>query len=115
MLAHDATRAKVWGSTDLGSISPKRLKKLVREGVPNALRHDLWLHLSGATVERERFPPAYFAGIAARCFLQSTATLTTSCWILARQRMGGRGGFLTFLWALLAGFHTLEYLTPFEV
>ena len=72
-LARDAARAKVWAAIDLANISPKRLKKLVREGIPNSQRHDLWLQLSGADVEKARFPQTYFAGLAARYHPVSTS------------------------------------------
>lgn len=73
MSANDTARAKVWSSTDFSTVSPKRMKKLVREGIPNNLRHSLWLHLTGASLERAQHPVTYFTKLAARAAPKSMA------------------------------------------
>ena len=64
MLAGQAIRAKVWRATDFSKVLPKKLKKMVREGVASDMRRELWLDLSSGTALRQKFAEDYFAKLA---------------------------------------------------
>ena len=66
MLAGQAAKAKAWGVTDFTKVCPKKLKKIIREGVPKALRRELWLELSGGGLLRESFPKSHFPKLTSR-------------------------------------------------
>ena len=55
MLASQAAKSKAWAATDFTQVHPKKLKKMIREGVPPNLRRELWLELSGGGLLRESF------------------------------------------------------------
>ena len=69
MQASQATKAKAWDAIDLSKIHPKKLKKMIREGVPKSLRRELWLDLSGGGTLREDFAKSHFLKLTSRWVL----------------------------------------------
>ena len=66
MLASQALKAKAWAATDVTRVHPKKLKKMIREGVPNGLRRELWLDLSGGGTLREDFAKSHYLKLTSR-------------------------------------------------
>lgn len=66
MLAAQAARAKARENMVLGKMSPKKLKKMIREGIPNDLRRELWLELSNGNLLKHDAPKDCFTILMAK-------------------------------------------------
>ena len=63
MLVSQAVKARVWETTNLALMSPKKLKKMIREGIPQSLRRSMWLQLSCGQLAKQQAPEGYFAAL----------------------------------------------------
>lgn len=64
--SYEDLRARNWPFSEVGAYSQKRLKQLVRDGVPCQIRPSVWLQLSGANGLRQKIPSSYFATLITR-------------------------------------------------
>ena len=65
-ITSEAMRARNWTSMPSNAPAPKKLKQLVRDGIPANLRLRLWLELSGGQLLKQKHAPCYFARLSAR-------------------------------------------------
>ena len=69
--ARAMTTAKAWAKVDLTAFDPsleppKPLKALVRGGIPQPLRPDLWLLFSGGAARKAAAPAGYYTALQRR-------------------------------------------------
>ena len=62
----------------LGSAPSKALKALVRQGIPDDLRPDLWLLFSGGLAKKKAAPPGHYA-LLLRKAAQGASGVCTYC------------------------------------
>ena len=65
-ITSEAMRARNWTSVPFSALAPKKLKQLVRDGIPANLRLRLWLELSGGQSLKQQHAPNYFTNLGAR-------------------------------------------------
>lgn len=59
-------KARAWTSAKLSTYPEKKLKQLVRDGIPPNLRLHVWLQLSGGNLLQAEQSDGYFASLQAR-------------------------------------------------